>query len=369
LTGGETYYYVIRARDRALNLSDTSTEVYARALPNPPPVTPTGLYVVPWDSSARLWWNANSEADLAGYNIYRSTVSGGPYTKVNANVITDTSYFDSGLINGTTYYYAITAVDTAGGESDRTGESSVVPASLIKVAFRVDMRGQTGVTIVRIAGDLFTPPWSATSNSLSNLGNGIWGETFYLPINALLKYKYVFNGTSWENDFPTSSRKREITIVIHADSTMYVNNIWNVNGDPAPVSPPGLVATATSQRVDLRWSTNSTEYDITNYLVYRSLTSGSSYELVSTLGRETSYIDTSVTNGTTYYYVVRARDEAGQLGNSSNEVFATPNPNMPPDTPTGLSATAGNETVVLRWNANTEIDLAGYRVYRSNIQK
>ena len=69
-------------------------------------------------------WNDNSEYDLAGYNVYRSTTSGGPYTKLNRftgkqSLITSTSM----LPIGTTYYYVVTAVDTVANESYASNEA------------------------------------------------------------------------------------------------------------------------------------------------------------------------------------------------------------------------------------------------------
>jgi fibronectin type 3 domain-containing protein len=73
----------------------------------------------------RLTWNANAEPDLAGYKIYGSLTQGGPYTLLNtAALVTATTYLDSDLDGGHTYYYAVTAVDNGGHESNRSNEAS-----------------------------------------------------------------------------------------------------------------------------------------------------------------------------------------------------------------------------------------------------
>ena len=78
----------------------------------------------PATSSATLAWGANSESDLAGYNVYRSTASGtygAPIATLQGNV---TSYVATGLQSGTTYFFVVTAYDSAGNESPYSNEVS-----------------------------------------------------------------------------------------------------------------------------------------------------------------------------------------------------------------------------------------------------
>lgn len=71
--------------------------------------------------SASLSWIASSSA-VIGYNVYRGTVSGGPYTKLSATSISGTSYLDSSVQAGQTYYYVTTAVDSNNLESAYSNE-------------------------------------------------------------------------------------------------------------------------------------------------------------------------------------------------------------------------------------------------------
>jgi len=66
--------------------------------------------------SVALSWNA-STSSVTGYNIYRSTVSGTEYAKINSSLVAALAYTDSTVQNGTTYYYVTTAVDASGIES------------------------------------------------------------------------------------------------------------------------------------------------------------------------------------------------------------------------------------------------------------
>ncbi len=93
-----------------------------------PPSSPTGLASTGGDGSVSLDWNDNGEADLAGYTVYRGTSSGGPYNAVNGTLLATSQFTDSGLTNGTTYWYVVTASDDSGNESANSNEASATPA-------------------------------------------------------------------------------------------------------------------------------------------------------------------------------------------------------------------------------------------------
>jgi len=116
-------------------------------------------------------------------------------------------------------------------------------------------------------------------------------------------------------------------------------------GEP-PAAPSALTAVAGPGQVSLSWnaSPGATSYDIK-----RSTTSGGPYTQTNT-ATTVSFVDTSVTNGTTYYYVVTAVNSSGQSGDS-NQASATPTAAGPPP-PTGLTAVAETGEVSLSWTAS-----------------
>jgi uncharacterized membrane protein len=71
-----------------------------------------------------LSWTASQSPGIAGYNIYRGTISGGPYTKINSSLDTTTTYNDMAVQDGVTYYYVTTAVNNEGQESSYSNQSS-----------------------------------------------------------------------------------------------------------------------------------------------------------------------------------------------------------------------------------------------------
>jgi hypothetical protein len=103
--------------------------------------TPTGTYAITVTGSGggivravtvsltvtaqvALSWNASTSQGVVGYNAYRSTTSGGPYTKLNSSLIPTTSYIDQTVQSGLTYFYVTTAVNSQGMESVYSNEAA-----------------------------------------------------------------------------------------------------------------------------------------------------------------------------------------------------------------------------------------------------
>lgn len=97
------------------------------------PAAPANLDGTSGDQEVELSWDANSEDDLAGYNLYRSTdtfsdISG--MDPVNGSTpVQNSDYTDTGLENGTTYYYRLTAVDDGNNESGTSNRLEITPFS------------------------------------------------------------------------------------------------------------------------------------------------------------------------------------------------------------------------------------------------
>lgn len=141
-------------------------------------------------------------------------------------------------------------------------------------------------------------------------------------------------------------------------------------------SPKNVTATGGDQVVTLAWELVRSKMDgsrhegFVGYHVYRGTASGQYGDkpLTAEPVRTTSYKDTAVVNGKTYFYMVRAVDSPvlpWRESPDSVEASATPRDQTPPARPTGLTVVPGVKRVFLTWNENRESDISGYHVYRS----
>jgi hypothetical protein len=152
-----------------------------------PPAVPSGLTVAAGDGAVMLAWNANTESGLAGYNVYRSTTSGSGYILQNGSLLVNPEFFDDEVLNFTTYYYRVTAVDIADRESAYSNQVQATPidhrAAVLSVA---DFESGFG-DWVNISGD-DTHNWTRNSGGTltPNTGpsGGANGSTWYVYLET-----------------------------------------------------------------------------------------------------------------------------------------------------------------------------------------
>ena len=124
VTNNLTYYYVVSAANSA---GESANSAEVSVIPDPtitiPPV-PTALAAIAADAKVTLTWTASSGATV--YGVKRATTSGGPYKQLAAPA--SPGYTDTAVTDGTTYYYVVSAVDSA-GESANSGQVSALPAA------------------------------------------------------------------------------------------------------------------------------------------------------------------------------------------------------------------------------------------------
>lgn len=330
------------------------------------PSAPINLFANPGFTQAILTWNAVNGA--TSYKIYRATQSGGPYT--TSFTASSTTYTDTGIANGTTYYYVVTAVN-AQGESVRSNQAQATPiashGSLYRIntggfavgSFSADTDFSGGGALTsgnNIDLSAVTNPaplavyQSARSGSFTYTLPGLGvGSTYTVRLHfadfndatgGMRIFNVAINGTTVLPNFDIvavaggpnkavieqfnanadSSGQITIQFLPVSGDAPFVNGIEVLGGASAPSAPITLTATAGNAQVALTWNAVN---GATSYNVKRATVSGGPYTTVSSPTSAT-YTDTSVTNGTTYYYVVTAVNAQGESA-ASNEARAKPN--------------------------------------------
>ncbi len=138
------------------------------------PAAPTSLARTVSGASVTLTWAANTESDLAGYRVYRTTTPGTGYTERTSAAITARTFTDSGLVAGTAYSYVVRAQDTAGNLS----------ANSAAVSATVTTSGTPSAPVVLFSdtfesGNLTAGGWTV-QNTQAGAGTamrltGLWG--------------------------------------------------------------------------------------------------------------------------------------------------------------------------------------------------
>jgi fibronectin type 3 domain-containing protein len=378
------------------------------------------------DSSITISWPASPGA--TSYHIYRGTTSGGEGTTPIVSTA-NTTYTDSNLSSTPIYFYQITAVN-ASGESARTAEDASktpppigtggnvagVPSGNGKVYYCEDallggfdwfqtLTGWFPQTLgssasmspgARVVDMAYAGEGSMTFNNVVVPTSGLytvdWRYAFQpglFPGVNNRKMGLSVNGTVFTNtqSFPITGSfetYQHSALQVHlnagtnsitqfAVSDHGLSRVDQMTVTPAtasvPSGPTNLMATPGNTTVTLAW-TASTSGSPTSYSIYRGTKSDGEVNTAvgTTNGTTTTFTDTGLHNGTTYFYFVAANNAVGGSP-VSNEVATSAGvvDTAPPSTPTGLAASGTTATSTsLSWTASTDnVGVTGYDVVRN----
>lgn len=211
-------------------------------------------------------------------------------------------------------------------------------------------------------GATFTAPASITITADASDSDGsVTQVDFYRGSNVIGTATSAPYSVTWNNVAAGSYALTAVaTDNLGATVTSAPVNVTVLPG--APAAPTSLVATGGNATVSLSWAASS---GAQNYTVKRGLAASGPFTPIVSGLTGTAYGDNTVSNGTTYYYVVSASNTSGESPDS-NVASATPQAPPPlPTAPTALTATALSKTQAsISWtdNANNE---TGFRIERS----
>ncbi|MFE6282906.1 PA14 domain-containing protein [Streptomyces sp. NPDC057877] len=391
---GNVYYYEVRAYDRAGNVSAGTADLPVTTVDRTAPAAPKGVednWAMGSPEKVTLYWDGNTEPDLAGYHVYRSTSS--PVALSEGNRLTGerltSSYHQSPLPQtGDVYYYVVTAVDTHGNESVASGAAMYYSDDLtgpVNTAHGLRAEeSEAGVTLAwdasTVSSDDFAgyavyrstkPRVGGVTGSL--VGQRVWGTSFTdaAPPPGVT---YYYSVIAVDHEGNGGQPSAEVAVDVVGNTT-------------APAAVSGLAAVAEENGVSLAWDASGAGLD--HYLVLRGTPDGDgewSYAPVPHPAdfkpwriTETSFHDSVPADGERVRYGVIAVDQYGnqlsvETGASVVDVVELDlRPSAPPATGAPLTYLSAGPHRDLHWALSSDRNengsaVSGFAVRRWNPQ-
>jgi hypothetical protein len=126
IPAGQGAQFTVTFTPQSVGATSGTASFTSDAANSPTVLSVNGTGTQPVQHSVLLNWTASISPNIDGYNIYRSGKSGGPYSKLNPSLNSDTSYTDTTVANGSTYYYVTTAVNSNSQESAYSNQAQAV---------------------------------------------------------------------------------------------------------------------------------------------------------------------------------------------------------------------------------------------------
>jgi len=307
LTHNSEYYY----RVRAYNASGYSSYSNEASATTPILNAPSNLSASAVSyKQVTLTWTDNSSEET-GFEIERKTGAGGTYARITTASANATSYTNTGLTQGTEYFYRVRAV-SGSNYSQYSNEISVTTQTL------------------PAPSNLTATPLSSSQIRLTWTDNSSDETYFYIEYKTTGNFISLGSVAANTTTYTHSNLAQGTTYTYRVKAYNTSNNIYSAYSDEVlattPVLPPPSALSATafsSTQIQLAWTDNST--DETNFHIERKTGAEGAYSQIASVGANvTTYADTGLTQNTEYYYRVRAYNSSNAAYSAySNEISAT----------------------------------------------
>ena len=331
------------------------------------PLPPFGLQGKADTLRVRLKWESEFEPDLQGYYVYRSTLSAGPFQRLNDHPlpVEKGGYLDL-LDRPGPYYYYIASVDESGNE----GNSDPI---FIEAQDVIPPDTPEGLTIKADTGR-FHLSWNANSEP------DLAGYHIYRTIDSdNLTHYVLLNAEPQKDTFYTQTMpknvKNTVFYKIVASDTLLNRSAYSASVNAvlpdvvAPYRPQIYKVYVRDQNVVIEWTPN-VEEDLFGYHILRSdLSDSISYQRVNINPisiQSRRYLDRTVQPGMAYSYVLKAFDSIGNVSEPSVPHQVRLKPQNLEDIPEELKLKHNRRRQhnLITWNYSTHAGLLGFVIYR-----
>ncbi|MFF3957252.1 PA14 domain-containing protein [Streptomyces sp. NPDC001890] len=390
---GNVYYYEVRAYDKAGNASSGTADLGITTLDQTAPAAPKGVednWAMGYPDKITLYWDSNTESDLAGYRVYRSVsrpVALTPENLLNGDKLSAGGYSGPLPQTGDVYYYVVTAVDTHGHESAASGTAMYYTRDLTgPVDTALNARGaesEAGVTLTWDASERTSDdfagysiirsrqPRGTAGRQPEEVGKGVKGTSFTdaaPPPGVTYYYGVVAVDHAGNGGAPSE----EIAVTVAGNTT-------------APAAVTGVSATPKENGVALSWNA-SDEPGLDHYRVLRgTLRDGKwtytpvqdSWTLQPREIEGTAFHDAVPADGQQVRYGVVAVDQYGNQLTPDTGATVTDvteldlRPTAPPATGAPLAYLSTHQPGGLTWALSSDTNengsaVSGFNIYRWN---
>jgi fibronectin type 3 domain-containing protein len=355
LTDGDTYEYAVSAANQGGEGPQSAT---ARATSNyPPPAAPSGLVAAATNATVNLSWTASPTAGV-WYWIYQRDVTAGQTTFTQlAYPVTACCTASLGLLtNGDSYEYKVTALGSGGKESSASNVVSATPSLPVPGA-------PTGLTTTAGTDGSIKLAWTSP-------GGDLWYDIWERDVTAgqsFTKLAYpVTTCCTWTATALTQSHAYEFKV--DAINATGAGATSNVAGATAHYNPPGAPtnlrgSTSGDGTIDLNWDAPGAG-GFYYWIYFRDVTAGAAFAKSAYPTDQTEATLGALVNDHVYEYKVTAENAGGE-GPAGSTIQVTSKGGTP-TAPSGLTATAGNASAVLKWTASSTANALYYLYQRDS---
>lgn len=199
LPNGLRRYYRITAVDTTDHESAYSSEVSGVPFESTPPSAPQELAVTPYNGKARLVWRKSADADVIRYHVHRSTSPNAIAVVDSTASISDTTRLITGLTNGLTYYFRITAIDSSYNRSPYSNEESCTPGVMSYCVAPSGNDGNPGTTVLPLKTIAFALSTAGIGDTIK-VAAGTYTQNLTTSKKVILKGSYTLSFSESDRD-------------------------------------------------------------------------------------------------------------------------------------------------------------------------